>query len=1369
MTGPATPDLDLLPRIKGMYRLLELVSEQGSGGVIDKIVISQEPLRQLLEQFYPGAYPSLTTIILQPIGIYGSIQALVEFLVNLGAIDAEVGIMNREHLLLASADGIKRPQPSLQTGIYFLLDLDQPDSKRRKGHVIYWPEHTTWDDNAPQTIKHSRVIFMRYLTKLVDQIIGVISKKHSDAIVWGEEMGKTSREKVVAHGRLYSYKIQGPKEQDESVAIDEGFKAHLTPRIIAGEVRQGIIAGSNRPSQNQDLPQVTYTVYPISLNPEDVQAFDRHAAHVPKPVVRATSRWSFSLPVTQVLRYIQMFGNGECLLIVDVMETGNVNVFLEEDNHMATAITRQHAKIQLYTSELGEDYILSVDESKHRLVLCSGFNNRLYVYTINERSLKIQHSTDFDLNRCLTSEGGNKISISSIACLSGSDELVVTAGNGHAKIFSLITEQMRPASVILPFVPNATHSAPDGSCIFFLYADEEKNLTDIRVYHSASFGTNQGSSFSRPSLAWAQGCLTSFGSRSNAYLVAWSMETTQFASVRFEIKNRVNPFSFEAQNRQEHNNEGFKAQNRCNSLIDIHSEVWTRFPVASTVVRSSPAAQREPPLLQFATNHPDKPFVAYFTKLVHRFEKSSQKPTQGKLERLKVEAVSFSSLNTKGHRFKVTSYPAGKWLVELLCLIPIHLAIASGNRFIPLANGVNSAEYERSLLGADVIQIANSISLGWYESIFASYMATKPVKVVSSITLGEQSVDKSYALNHFVDTSFTGSAMRCAEGVWLSVTPTEEGLIVALNLEGMQWWPSFETASCRVIGSPSILADIFTRILQKFKRLVNEEGERNFISKLHRGMLDIIPWPALGSKEFYDLMDVLKARLNNQKPSHGNASMFLQALKILMAQLKASDWGPLDVIERILKIETLASSRALALQKMLASALSYGVTYADSPDSQLKNLDTNEAIGYEDSNCVFWLKDEGNPSTRRDTLLKLRESWPCDLERHYATEARYIVNLAEYLQHLAAARVLHVGAWIDCNVSGFPSEHPDIRALKQQFSMLSTEQHNCGTTHHCPHQSSGYNAQQCGLAAGHAGNHIYQVRTYLCGMPCYLNGRLGCQGICTQNFMARQFVLFDVALTAHTSDSRREHEKHLCENRLTCPIQCQLCTRQCSVASHDHASENNAVHLCGLYHDGPHMHTLKPDIIHLCNVRCPFCDYFCTLAFGHAKEHSTSHGVAAQTHWSFAGDATIGANQRRIRTDTFNSPYLCSTICKELGHHAHISYCRASDSHRCVDEGMEHINSNVNPEPHRAKDWITHKTFWSRSGFKDPYTAEEQGEFAKCDSECSGTEHRASEHTVAAPSYCTLPMFHAPVAVEPQNGGHLSKDGHIFKCRKPSS
>jgi hypothetical protein len=91
------------------------------------------------------------------------------------------------------------------------------------------------------------------------------------------------------------------------------------------------------------------------------------------------------------------------------------------------------------------------------------------------------------------------------------------------------------------------------------------------------------------------------------------------------------------------------------------------------------------------------------------------------------------------------------------------------------------------------------------------------------------------------------------------------------------------------------------------------------------------------------------------------------------------------------------------------------------------------------------------------------------------------------------------------------------------------------------------------------------------------------------------------------------------------------------------------------------------------------------------------------------------------------------------------------------------------PNPERAKDYMTHNLFWRRTGFKDPYSREEQANFAKCDSMCSGPEHTATAGNAAQPSYCTLPLFHPPV--DPNNTqvglGYVSEDGHLFSCRNP--
>ena len=115
--------------------------------------------------------------------------------------------------------------------------------------------------------------------------------------------------------------------------------------------------------------------------------------------------------------------------------------------------------------------------------------------------------------------------------------------------------------------------------------------------------------------------------------------------------------------------------------------------------------------------------------MIKTFERTSRKPTGDKLCTLHVSATTFDSFVANFSpdvEWNDTSiFKVGEWVVDLLCLIPIHLALARDNRFVPLKDGVYSVEVERSLLGAEINRIVDSISFGWYESIFQSYMADK--------------------------------------------------------------------------------------------------------------------------------------------------------------------------------------------------------------------------------------------------------------------------------------------------------------------------------------------------------------------------------------------------------------------------------------------------------------------------------------------------------------------------------------------------------------------------------------------------------------------------------------------------------------------
>jgi hypothetical protein len=125
-----------------------------------------------------------------------------------------------------------------------------------------------------------------------------------------------------------------------------------------------------------------------------------------------------------------------------------------------------------------------------------------------------------------------------------------------------------------------------------------------------------------------------------------------------------------------------------------------------------------------------------------------------------------------------------------------------------------------------------------------------------------------------------------------------------------------------------------------------------------------------------------------------------------------------------------------------------------------------------------------------------------------------------------------------------------------------------------------------------------------------------------------------------------------------------------------------------------HSHSVR------CHVRVPKLSL--SLFIGHPQqEHDTSHGSMSLTEWAIDGnDGTVLELQgRKFASGDAGAPMLCSLVCKDLGRHAHIDYCRATASN-CPPDQQElyHIDTRMNPQPDVGKDWITHRLFWARSG-----------------------------------------------------------------------
>jgi len=138
-------------------------------------------------------------------------------------LDIEAIAPNLVNALLAGKSNSVTPH--LRSGIYF-VQPSSPSSHDPRTFVVYWPEETTWDDDAVTSVKRNRVTFMRYLTKIVDQLHCLISSDHASSLVWAggvqEELEMNEEEDDQAD-RLFTFEVTKTNEQEENVFSRPGI------------------------------------------------------------------------------------------------------------------------------------------------------------------------------------------------------------------------------------------------------------------------------------------------------------------------------------------------------------------------------------------------------------------------------------------------------------------------------------------------------------------------------------------------------------------------------------------------------------------------------------------------------------------------------------------------------------------------------------------------------------------------------------------------------------------------------------------------------------------------------------------------------------------------------------------------------------------------------------------------------------------------------------------------------------------------------------------------------------------------------------------------------------------------------------------
>ncbi|KAH7105371.1 hypothetical protein BKA62DRAFT_689459 [Auriculariales sp. MPI-PUGE-AT-0066] len=839
----------------------------------------------------------------------------------------------------------------------------------------------------------------------------------------------------------------------------------------------------NRISETQ--PSICYTIHPLRLTEDDKHATQLDRAHIPRPVFNSRFKQSFSLPLGLSIKYIQLLTNDKCFMVVASSDL--LMIYLEPLSRLDAAVSNNRFKTKIHLEKLGKNYVLTFDESKRAMAILAMAhgNYTLHLYELDENMASIRGAAGSPINLTPWFADSPK-SIQSICFVGSSDllapELCVVDNANLVRIFSTATAQFRGATVTLIHEPLVVGTSPDGSCLCTVAMDpNDVNSLLLETYHWASFGDAAGRVLklaSAHNVTTASLSFTAFVERSNVHLLMLDPSSSSCRSVALDITKRATEYAFRAQGNARLAVDASSALST-NQLIECLSDVWTRFPVAPAIGRATITTGRTPPSITFVTDRDHERYLGHFLDTVRSFEQTTRKPTGNRLSSIAIGAISFARIHQVAlHRGVLSQLCAGEWLIEAICLIPIQIAVTRENRFVPLKDGVCSSDLERSLLGASVNLVASHLTLGWYESIFsyAPYVH-RPVKVVSS--MGEQSVGKSFSMNHLLDTSFAGSAMRCTEGVWMSCTPTSDALIVALDFEGVQsiersaqedsflvlfntaisnmilfrnnfalsrdiagLFTSFQKAS--TILDPAMNTALFQSRLViiikdviendrvdmvkefqlKFAKIVAEEQAQNFISKAHRGKTTIIPWPVIESRQFYELFVQVKKVLAKQKISHPTAGGFLLTLKTLMAKIKTHDWGALN--------QNLASQRIEQLQQQLVPAIVYGLGAPPPDDFPLKNLDDDTDVPHDDSTDVFYFTgiSLGLSEDFKDHQIKLdalRLSAHLQSQRQTVPDIDWLDLASAHIQAQLDRRIRHVTDWITLNTTRFANNTETLK------------------------------------------------------------------------------------------------------------------------------------------------------------------------------------------------------------------------------------------------------------------------------------------------------------------------------------------------------
>ncbi|RUS16707.1 hypothetical protein BC937DRAFT_90891, partial [Endogone sp. FLAS-F59071] len=229
------PENENMGNIPGLYRIMHLYKDNGIHGLVDKIILSQSEIKRFCNDVVPGSYCSEIDIdykklcekSLHYIGVYGNAVMIANLLLKIKAISAETEARLR-YTFERPLDNSVQTEQWLSAGIY--LFHDEPSGC---GLVIHWPERDSFMENASTGKKKNMINLQRYLCKLTDRQICLMSKADVAAFKWNDQAG--TEDSLVDDGLdddiCFEFEVEKNQEQKEDFDFREGFKIRIPSHV----------------------------------------------------------------------------------------------------------------------------------------------------------------------------------------------------------------------------------------------------------------------------------------------------------------------------------------------------------------------------------------------------------------------------------------------------------------------------------------------------------------------------------------------------------------------------------------------------------------------------------------------------------------------------------------------------------------------------------------------------------------------------------------------------------------------------------------------------------------------------------------------------------------------------------------------------------------------------------------------------------------------------------------------------------------------------------------------------------------------------------------------------------------------------------